>query len=505
MGRTTPVTHWRASIAALTRLLSPPGSGTSHRSPQRHNRQQHLPAAASSSRSASTMPHASAPSASVPSFPATNGSGTLTDILKVDPTSISFTPAPASHHHWQYDSPILEIRCAETRRNLERAAAILREGSPVAFPTETVYGLGADATNDEGVKRIFKAKNRPVDNPLIVHVASLRQLRELLNRSRGTEENGDRRRGVSDQNGLSLPIEIPEVYAPLISGFWPGPLTILLNLPATTPLSKHVTAEQTTFAVRIPNHPIALALAHMTDLPIAAPSANASGKPSPTSAAHVYTDLKGRIPLILDGGEADVGVESTVVSGLCNPPRILRPGGKCIAGTGKVTTAATDTITMTPECGRGNSTTEVIPLVPGMKYRHYSPKATVILYEPGTTPPGSTELGKSVGWRGKVGIIRTRTWSGDIAGQVALELAIRRNGQGVQNGRGGVEGGIGVEEIFLGTSGAEISRGLFAALRELDARGVGTIHVEGIEEEEEGLAVMNRLRKAANVVVQRRG
>ncbi|KAF8456128.1 DHBP synthase RibB-like alpha/beta domain-containing protein [Kalaharituber pfeilii] len=468
------------------------------------------------------MPHASTPSSSLPSFPVINGSSTLIDILKVDPTSISFTPAPASHH--QHDSPSLEIRCAETRRNLERAAAILRDGNPVAFPTETVYGLGADATNDEGVKRIFKAKNRPSDNPLIVHVASLRQLRELLNRSRGTEENGNRRCGASNQNGLSLPIEIPEVYTPLISRFWPGPLTILLNLPTKTPLSKNVTAEQTTFAVRIPNHPIALALMHMTNLPIAAPSANASGKPSPTSAAHVYTDLNGRIPLILDGGEADVGVESTVVSGLCSPPRILRPGGvsleqiracggvweKCIVSTGKVTTAAMDMTTMTPKSGGANSNTvslegegEMIPLVPGMKYRHYSPKATVILYEPGATPPGSTELGKSVGWRGKVGIIRTRAWSGDMAGQVALELALRRNGWGAQNGRGGPEGGVGVEEIFLGTSGVEISRGLFAALRELDARGVGAIHVEGIEEEKEGLAVMNRLRKAASVFVQR--
>ncbi|KAF8428759.1 DHBP synthase RibB-like alpha/beta domain-containing protein [Tirmania nivea] len=386
-----------------------------------------------------TPPPAPSPEVADPAF--------ATAVLPVDPASIRFTPDPASPPGTHpFHAPALHVSDPTTLANLAHAAALLSATHrPVAFPTETVYGLGANALSAAAVKAIFTAKSRPQDNPLIVHISSLCQLRALL-------PAGHR---------------IPGVYTPLIDRFWPGPLTILLPLPPHSPLAKEVTAAQDTFAVRMPAHPIALALAHMSNLPIAAPSANKSGCPSPTAARHVLHDLHGRIEVILDGGQAEVGVESTVVSGLCNPPRVLRPGGV--------------TVEMLREVGgvwRGGLVSEngdEVPLVPGMKYRHYSPRAKVVLYEPNTQPPDMQKLLASLDPSASIGIIRTRTWPPNCPV---------------------------VEELSLGTSGAEISRGLFAALRELDERGVAAIHVEGIAEEDEGLAVMNRLRKAAGEIVR---
>ena len=216
-----------------------------------------------------------------------------TRILKVRPESIQFVN----------DKP--QISDNETLINLEIAAKELTTThNAIGFPTETVYGLAGSALSDESVKSIYKAKNRPADNPLIVHISSIEQLkRKLIN------------------------YEIPQVYLDLISHFWPGPLTILLPITKDSPISKLVTANQDTFAVRMPNHPVARALIAMSDTPIAAPSANASTRPSPTLAEHVYHDLNGKIPLILDGGACDVGVESTVIDGLVDPPMLLRPGG----------------------------------------------------------------------------------------------------------------------------------------------------------------------------------
>ena len=216
-----------------------------------------------------------------------------TRILKVRPESIQFVN----------DKP--QISDNETLINLEIAAKELTTThNAIGFPTETVYGLAGSALSDESVKSIYKAKNRPADNPLIVHISSIEQLkRKLIN------------------------YEIPQVYLDLISHFWPGPLTILLPITKDSLISKLVTANQDTFAVRMPNHPVARALIAMSDTPIAAPSANASTRPSPTLAEHVYHDLNGKIPLILDGGACDVGVESTVIDGLVDPPMLLRPGG----------------------------------------------------------------------------------------------------------------------------------------------------------------------------------
>ncbi|RPB25888.1 translation factor [Terfezia boudieri ATCC MYA-4762] len=385
-----------------------------------------------------------------------------TTILPVDPSSIHFTPSPSPSlppNTHPFHSPTLRIADTTTLANLTRASALLSHTAhPIAFPTETVYGLGANALSSPSVQSIFIAKSRPQDNPLIVHISSLTQLRTLLPPGH----------------------DIPDIYIPLINRFWPGPLTILLPLPPHSPLAKEVTAEQATFAVRMPKHPIALALAHMSGLPIAAPSANKSGCPSPTTAAHVWKDMQGRIELILDGGQAEVGVESTVVSGLCDPPRVLRPGGVTLEMLRQVGGV----------WGRGliGVNGEEVPLVPGMKYRHYSPKAKVILYEQNTPPPTVDKL-LSTSSSSSIGIIRTRTWGPNWSSTLTA----------------GTGGGAPptIEELSLGTSGADISRGLFAALRELDERGVAVIHVEGIAEENEGLAVMNRLRKAAGEIVRR--
>ncbi|KAF1736203.1 Threonylcarbamoyl-AMP synthase [Beauveria bassiana] len=193
---------------------------------------------------------------------------------------------------------------------LAQAGVHLRDrDTPVAFPTETVYGLGADATRSAAVKGIYAAKGRPSDNPLIVHVCDLQMLRRLT----GTD--------AAARDGL------PERYGALIDRFWPGPLTILLPNAQPSRLAPEVTAGLATFGVRMPSSPLALSLIKLAGVPLAAPSANASTKPSPTAAHHVRHDLDGRIELILDGGPSQVGVESTVVDGLCDPPIVLRPGG----------------------------------------------------------------------------------------------------------------------------------------------------------------------------------
>lgn len=260
----------------------------------------------------------------------------------------------------------VELSSDQGAAHLRQAAQRLRdEDTPVAFPTETVYGLGADATRSSAVRGIYAAKQRPSDNPLIVHVSSLAQIRRLV---------CPFQHGTTRDDALQHD-PIPSIYRPLIARFWPGPLTILLPLPNPSPLAPEATASLPTFAVRMPSSLLALLLIHLADVPLAAPSANASTKPSPTTAEHVLNDLSGRIDLILDGGPCEVGVESTVVDGLSNPPVILRPGGisadmlRQCPGWEEVVVGYKDA----PERG--------VPRAPGMKYKHYSPRAKVILVE----------------------------------------------------------------------------------------------------------------------------
>jgi len=421
---------------------------------------------------------------------------------------------------------------------IEAADALRTTDVPVAFPTETVYGLGADATRSDAVRGIYKAKQRPSDNPLIVHVDSLSMLQRLLNPNAAQQANSAATTAAGPVAEANL---IPPIYQPLISRFWPGPLTIILPNPPGSLLAKEVTSNLTTFGVRIPASPFARLLIHVTDRPLAAPSANASTRPSPTTAQHVYHDLHGRINLILDGGPCGVGVESTVVDGLSDPPAILRPGGigieeiRSCPGWENVKIAYHD----------GSLQVKEIPRAPGMKYRHYSPKAKVVLFEPGSKPASVTrrvreDLENGAVGAHSVGIIRTRNWAKGLGIVPEDELAKATASQepsSMQNGarrqsldtesapevlatttppspvcfkvtvHDKATGAHKVKDVYdypLGADLESIARGLFAALRCLDELNVDIIYVEGIPDREGDLAaaIMNRLRKAAEAEIR---
>ncbi len=334
-----------------------------------------------------------------------------------------------------------------TDEDLERAAQLIREGGLVAFPTETVYGLGASAMDPAAVSGIFTAKGRPGDNPLIVHIAD-----------------------VSQVYGLSEDITVPAQR--LMEAFWPGPLTVVL--PRKPGVPDVVTAGLDTVAVRMPDHPVALEVIRRAGVPVAAPSANSSGRPSPTSAAHVAEDLAGKIDAVVDGGPCRVGVESTVVDLTTEPPVILRPGGVTreeLEGVlGHMETAASFTYGPVEA-----------PRSPGMKYRHYSPKAEVVLVtggQPERVTEKINELISRYHCRGKQ--------TGVLA---AAETAGRYRADAVFN---------------LGSRGCpeEIARNLFNGLRSLDMQGVDIIISEGYAETGIGTAVMNRLRKAAGSIIE---
>lgn len=369
-----------------------------------------------------------------------------TKLLTVDKSSVTFPKSSTQPH----------ISDQLTLENLTEAADILTNTSnAVAFPTETVYGLGGSALNDESVKSIYAAKNRPADNPLITHVSSLEQLtRKFLG---------------SDP--------IPSIYKPLIEKFWPGPLTILLPVRKDSPISKLVTAGQPTFAVRIPADPVARSLIAISDTPLAAPSANASTKPSPTLASHVFYDLEGKIPLILDGGPCSVGLESTVVDGLSKPPMLLRPGGISLEEIRSAGGSEWSDIVVAKKSAGENEKVRT----PGMKYKHYSPKAKVVVFN--RCGDGSDHIRRYLKEAVKIG----------------QKVALLKS---VKFAKADHISDLITLEDDLGTSGAEISRNLFAKLRKLDEAGADVILVEGIEEENHGLAIMNRLSKAAQEVIE---
>ena len=230
-----------------------------------------------------------------------------------------------------------------------QAVEKLNAGEVVAFPTETVYGLGAIATDEQAVAKIFEAKGRPSDNPLIVHFGEAKQISDYVS-------------------------EIPEKAKACIDAFWPGPLTLILHTKANV-FAPNVTAGLQTVGVRIPDHPVAIELLQMLGQPVAAPSANRSGKPSPTTALHVEKDLSGRIPLILDGGATGIGLESTVVDFTVDPPVILRPGGV-------TANMLSDVIGEVIEPDMAKVDDQTTPRAPGMKYTHYAPDAPVYLIQP---------------------------------------------------------------------------------------------------------------------------
>jgi L-threonylcarbamoyladenylate synthase len=335
---------------------------------------------------------------------------------------------------------------------MQAAANIINKGGLVAFPTETVYGLGADALNPTAVAALFKAKKRPLDNPPIVHVENVKTV-------------------------YTLAKHVPPKAEQAMKLFWPGPLTLIFKRSPAVP--EVTVAGLDTIAVRMPNHKVALALIKESHCPIAAPSANLAGKPSPTTAEHVWDDLNGRIDAILDAGPTSVGVESTVLDMSVNTPMVLRPGGTPTEALRK----ALGDVRLHPFVAAEKEGPVEKTRSPGMKHKHYAPNAQVIVVE-GAIPAVVAkvkELSDSYRLKGvKVGVLATDETLAAYGADVARSLGSRFNL-------------------------AVVAQNLFRLLRELDAEGVDVIIAEGVPTEGLGLAVMNRLRKASGYNIVKAG
>lgn len=326
---------------------------------------------------------------------------------------------------------------------LSEAAGIIRKGGLVAFPTETVYGLGADGLNGEACKNIYVAKGRPSDNPLILHISDTDQLNMIVK-------------------------EIPEKAKVLMDNFWPGPLTIIFKKLPCVPDS--VTGGLDTVAVRFPSNILANKLIAAAGTPVAAPSANSSGRPSPTRASHVEADLKGRIDMLIDGGNCEVGVESTIVDITGETPCLLRPGGitfemlEKVLGNVEIDKAVLKTLDKDER-----------PKAPGMKYKHYSPDAEVVLVK-----------GEKNAVVNKINsLIEENKAEGLYCGVMAANDTVKLY-------KSDFSVSLGAREDLK-----EIAANLFDALREFDDKAIDIVYSEVFETNGEGLAVMNRLNKAA--------
>ncbi|PKR77733.1 threonylcarbamoyl-AMP synthase [Halalkalibacillus sediminis] len=329
------------------------------------------------------------------------------------------------HEHLMHDPKIKE------------AANWLRNGKLVAFPTETVYGLGADATDERAVAQIFEAKGRPADNPLIVHIGHRQTIGDYVKK-------------------------VPDHATKLMDEFWPGPLTIILE--AEKEFADNVTAGLDTVGIRMPNNSHALALLQVSRIPVAAPSANRSGKPSPTTADHVYDDLNGRIDGIVDGGRTGVGLESTVIDCTSDVPVILRPGG--------VTREDIESVLGEVEVAHEE---DEKPKSPGMKYKHYAPDSPVWLVEGGVEKMRKTyedlrAEGQTVGLM--------------ISQELADELGVD-------------------SELILGSreNVTDLTGHLYDTLRKVDTMAVDVVLAESFSREGIGEALMNRLERAATKII----
>ena len=331
-----------------------------------------------------------------------------------------------------------------TDKDLAQAGEYLRSGRLVAFPTETVYGLGGNAFDITASQRIYAAKGRPSDNPLIVHIADLSALTKLA-------------------------VEIPDSAYLLADAFWPGPLTMILKKQDAVP--KETTGGLDTVAIRMPSDPIAAAMIRQSGVYVAAPSANTSGRPSTTKASHVIEDLDGKIDMIIDGGASMIGLESTIVDLTGEVPMILRPGFitaedlKEVLGEVKIDEALLKKSPSEP----------AIAKAPGMKYRHYAPKAPLTIVE-GETQKVTAFINEQVAERTakgeKVGVLATEETKDAYQGSMVFCVGTRKDAQ-------------------------SIAAGLFDVLRSFDGTGVTSIFSESFSDSRLGMAIMNRLIKAA--------
>ncbi len=339
---------------------------------------------------------------------------------------------------------IVKIDAVNIDKNaIEEAAEIIKNGGLVAFPTETVYGLGANALDAEASKKIYDAKGRPSDNPLIAHIASLDALDEIVE-------------------------DVSDVANKLIEKFWPGPMTLIFKKKTLVPDS--TTGGLDTLAVRFPENEIAKALIEKSGVPIAAPSANTSGKPSPTKGEHVIEDLDGRVDMILDGGEVGLGLESTIID-VTDKPTILRPGF--------ITQEMLEEVIEEVELDQTiieKPSEDFTPKAPGMKYRHYAPKTELVIVR-GSAERVADKIKKEIDNK-----------------NVAI-LTVDQHKDMYQNTDAKVVSWGSLDNMD------EIAHKIFDALRKVDEWGVDIIYCEAFEEEGLGLAVMNRLTKAAGYQV----
>lgn len=342
------------------------------------------------------------------------------------------------------------MKLSASPEEIQEAGRILRAGGLVAFPTETVYGLGANGLDGDACRGIYEAKGRPSDNPLILHVAN---------------------RGMMDR----VAEEIPLMAEKLLTAFTPGPITLILKKKSCVPES--ITGGLSTVGIRMPDHDAARAMIRAAGVPIAAPSANTSGRPSPTTAEAVYHDLKGKIPLILDGGPCHYGVESTIVDCTGKTAVILRPGA--------VTREMLEEVLGETELDPALVTEDTVPRAPGMKYRHYAPKAPMTLVEVSSAKMSETflkEIERLQNAGKRVGIIASEETLAIIGDRVPKDLL-------VSYGRR--------RDLSI------IAANIYEALRSFDDKSVDCLLAEGTSEEGLGLAIMNRLRKASgNQVIE---
>lgn len=339
------------------------------------------------------------------------------------------------------------IEVDEKHPQMERiaeAAKALAEGKLVVFPTETVYGIGANALSEEAAANIYKAKGRPSDNPLIVHLAEWEQLSDYVT-------------------------DISDKAQTLAAAFWPGPLTMVFKKREN--ISTEITGGLDTVGIRIPAHPVARAILGACRLPIAAPSANISGKPSPTEFRHVLEDLDGRVDIIIKSGSAQVGLESTVIDMTGEVPVILRPGG--------ISKAMIEKRIGKVEMNRGLVKDKEIPMAPGMKYRHYAPKGNVRLLPLAEFEETLSKIKKQLESSKQTGKKTALLAASEYARNFPQELCFD----------------LGSEENL-----EEIARRLFDGLRFMDLNGIEEIIAVSYPEMGIGEAIMNRLRKAAGAV-----